>query len=414
MRGVFFGRLGTALAFWFGLLFAPPIPFQERKDVKLRTFFCMFSGSLMLGALAATPAQAQKSQQEIVIGHVAGYTGPVTKDATEMGAGAQVYFDFVNDKGGVLGRKVRLLVVDDNFKPDETVKLIASMNGKVSALLPPVGSANFDKVLKEGVLERVNFPILGVIPGVESFREPLRKNLFHFRAGDFDQLEKIVDLTTTVGQNKIGVLATNNPNGDQVIAYLNETLAKRNLKLAASEKYTIGPKIDWAPIIKGFQKSQPDVVILVGPPFATAAFIKEAKSASLSSALYGLSYTDSRLATKVAGNKLARGVAISQVLPNPNNRTLPLIKEFRENFEKYGKTKDVPSHFNLEGYIAGKLLVEAIRRSKDASPQGVTRGLEMLRSYDMGGFVVDFSPTKHNGSKFVDLSMIGAMGDLIY
>jgi ABC-type branched-subunit amino acid transport system substrate-binding protein len=374
----------------------------------------MFSGSLMLGALAATPAQAQKSQQEIVIGHVAGYTGPVTKDATEMGAGAQVYFDFVNEKGGVLGRKVRLLVVDDNFKPDETVKLIASMNGKVSALLPPVGSANFDKVLKEGVLERVNFPILGVIPGVESFREPLRKNLFHFRAGDFDQLEKIVDLTTTVGQNKIGVLATNNPNGDQVIGYLNETLAKRKLKLAASEKYTIGPKIDWAPIIKGFRKAQPDVVILVGPPFATAAFIKEAKSASLSSALYGLSYTDSRLATKVAGNKLARGVAISQVLPNPNNRTLPLIKEFRENFEKYGKTKDIPSHFNLEGYIAGRLLVEAIKRSRDASPQGVTRGLEMLRSYDMGGFVVDFSPTKHNGSRFVDLSMIGAMGELIY
>ena len=58
----------------------------------------MFSGSLMLGTLAAAPAQAQKSQQEIVIGHVAGYTGPVTKDATEMGAGAQVYFDSVNAK----------------------------------------------------------------------------------------------------------------------------------------------------------------------------------------------------------------------------------------------------------------------------------------------------------------------------
>jgi ABC-type branched-subunit amino acid transport system substrate-binding protein len=381
--------------------------------VKLRTLFRRFSGSLILAALAV-PAHAQKAQQEIVIGHVAGYTGPVTKDATEMGAGAQVLFDATNEKGGVLGRKLRLLVVDDNFKPDETVKLIASMNSKVSALLPPVGSANFDKVLKEGVLEKVNFPILGVIPGVESFREPLRRNLFHFRAGDFDQLEKIVDLTTTVGQNKIGVLATNNPNGDQVIAYLNETLAKRKLKLAANEKYTIGPKIDWAPIVKSYQKAQPDVIILLGPPFATAAFIKEAKSAGLSSSLYGLSYTDARLSTKVAGNKLARGVAISQVLPNPNNRTLPLVKEFRDNFEKYGKTKDVPSHFNLEGYIAAKLIVEAIRRSKDASPQGVTRGLEMLRSYDMGGYVVDFSPTKHNGSRFVDLSMIGATGELIY
>ncbi|HUL92808.1 MAG TPA: ABC transporter substrate-binding protein [Burkholderiales bacterium] len=365
---------------------------------------------VLAAALLASPARAQ----DIVIAHVAGYTGPVTKDATEMGAGAQVYFDAVNANGGVLKRKVRLLVVDDHFKPDETVQQILALKGKVSALLPPVGSAQFDKVLKEGVLEKIDFPILGVIPGVESFRQPLRKNMFHFRAGDFDQIAKMIDLTTSVGQNKIGVLATNNPNGEQVTAFMQDVLGKRNLKLAALAKYDIGPKIDWAPIIASYQKSQPDVIVLVGPPFATAAFIKEAKAAGLSSSLYGLSYTDFRLTTKVAGNQLARGVAIAQVLPNPNNRVIPLIKEFRDNFEKYGKVQGVPSHFNLEGYIAGKLLVEAIKRSKDASPAGVQRGLEMLRDYDMGGYIVDFSPSKHNGSTFVDMSMISASGELIY
>ena len=371
--------------------------------------------AFVVAALFSASASAQKKdQKEIVIGHVAGYTGPVTKDATEMGAGAQVYFDAVNDRGGVLGRKLRMLVVDDHFKPDETVQQIVALNGKVAALLPPVGSANFDKVIKDGVLEKINYPILGVIPGVESFRQPLRKNMFHFRAGDFDQLEKIVVLTTTVGQSKIGVLATDNPNGEQVIAYLNGTLAKRNLKLAGAAKYVIGPKIDWAPSIKVFQQAQPDVVILVGPPFATAGFIKEAKAAQLTSALYGLSYTDFRLAAKVAGNEGARGVAIAQVLPNPANRVVPLIKEFRGDFEKYGKVQGVPSHFNLEGYIAGKILVEAIRRSKDASPAGVERGLEMLRDWDMGGYVVDFSPSKHNGSVFVDMSIISASGELIY
>jgi len=372
------------------------------------------ASSLFLALLLGSLASQASAQQEIVIGHVAGYTGPVTKDATEMGAGAQVYFDAVNAGGGVLKRKVRLLVVDDHFKPEETVQQITALKGKVSALLPPVGSAQFDRVLKEGVLEKIDFPILGVIPGVESFRQPLRKNLFHFRAGDFDQIAKMIDLTTSVGMNKIGVLATNNPNGDQVTAFMQEALAKRQLKLAAVGKYDIGPKIDWAPVVKTFQQTQPDVIVLVGPPFATAAFIKEAKSAGVSSALYGLSYTDFRLAGKVAGPQLARGVAIAQVLPNPNNRTLPLIKEFRDNFEKYGKVQGVPSHFNLEGYIAGKLLVEAMRRSKDASPAGVRRGLEMLRDYDMGGFIVDFSPDRHNGSTFVDMSMISASGELIY
>jgi ABC-type branched-subunit amino acid transport system substrate-binding protein len=376
--------------------------------------FSYLASSLFLALVLGTLSSGAGAQQEIVIGHVAGYTGPVTKDATEMGAGAQVYFDAVNASGGVLKRKLRMLVVDDHFKPDETVQQIAAMNGKVAALLPPVGSANFDRVLKDGVLEKVNFPILGVIPGVESFRQPLRKNLFHFRAGDFDQLEKMVVLTTSVGQNKVGVLATNNPNGEQVIAYLNSTLAKRNLKLTVAAKYDIGPKIDWAPIVKSFDQAQPDVIILVGPPFATAAFIKEAKTANLGSALYGLSYTDFRLTTKVAGNALARGVAIAQVLPNPSNRTVPLVKEFRDNFAKYGKEQGVPSHFNLEGYIAAKLIVEAIRKSKDPTPAGIIRGLETLKDYDLGGYLVDFSPTKHNGSTYVDMSMISASGELIY
>jgi len=386
--------------------------------MKIVRLACSLSPFLLLGALAgslATEALAQKAAgKDIVIGHVAGYTGPVTKDATEMGQGAQVYFDAINAKGGVLGRKVRLLSVDDHFKGDESVKELLALKGKVSAVLPPVGSAQFTQVLKEGVLEKIDYPILGVIPGVESFRVPLRKNLFHFRAGDFDQIAKMIDLTTSVGQNKIGVLATDNPNGEQVTAFMQEQLAKKNLKLAAVAKYVIGPKIDWAPVIKTYQQTQPDMILLVGPPFATAAFIKEAKTAGVGSALYGLSYTDFRLATKLAGNQMARGVAIAQVFPNPANRVVPIIREFRDAFEKYSKVQGVPSHFNLEGYLAGKILIEAIRRSKDASGPGTLRGLEMLKDWDMGGYVVDFSPSNHNGSKFVDMSIIASSGELIY
>jgi ABC-type branched-subunit amino acid transport system substrate-binding protein len=378
--------------------------------VKPRTLTGLFFGSLIWGALAA-PANAQ---QEIVIGHVAGYTGPVTKDATEMGAGAQVYFEAVNAKGGVLGKKLRILVVDDHFKPEETSQLILSLNGKVSALLPTVGSAQMERVLKDGVFDKVNLPLVGTIPATESFRTPLNRNIFHFRAGDVDQLEKMIDLLSSIGQTKIGVLATNNPNGEQVIAYMNASLGKRNLKLAAVQKYDIGPKIDFVPMVAEFAKAPPDVVILVGPPFATAAFIKEAKGSGLGTSLYGLSYTDFKLVGKVAGGELARGVAIAQVLPNPANRTMPLVREFRENFDKYSKVEGVPSHFNLEGYIAAKLIVEAIRRSKNSTADGVRRGLEMLNDYDMGGYLVDFSPTKHTGSTFVDLSMISRSGELIY
>jgi branched-chain amino acid transport system substrate-binding protein len=368
----------------------------------------------VLGLVAAPTGAASAAAQEITIGHVAGYTGPVTKDATDMGAGAQVYFDAVNSRGGVIGKKLKLEKVDDHFKVEETGKLILAMNGKVSALLPPVGSAHIDRAMKDGVFEQINLPVVGIIPAVESFRTPINRNIFHFRAGDEEQLEKMISLLTSVGMKKIAVLATANPNGDQVITYMEGSLAKRNLKMSSVQKYQIGPSPDFTANIAAFKAAQPDAIVLVGPPGGTAKFIKDAKSSGLLSALYGLSYTDFRLVVKVAGGEMARGVAISQVLPNPNSDTLPLLKEFRANFAKYNPEVKQPSHFNLEGYISAKLIVEAIRRSKDGSPDGVRRGLELLRSYDLGGYVVDFSPSKHTGSSFVELSMINRTGELTY
>jgi branched-chain amino acid transport system substrate-binding protein len=90
------------------------------------------------------------------------------------------------------------------------------------------------------------------------------------------------------------------------------------------------------------------------------------------------------------------------------------VKEFQENWAKHAKDKGAPSFFNIEGYISAKLIVEAVRRSKDASPEGVRRGLEMLSKYDLGGYIIDFSPTKHWGSQFIELSLIGGSGRLVY
>src|SRR5262245_29285703 len=77
-----------------------------------------------------TPPRAPASvapTPEIVIGHVAGYTGPGAKEAAELKAGATAYLESVNERGGIDGRKLRLLTLDDQFKADNTVKLMAEI-----------------------------------------------------------------------------------------------------------------------------------------------------------------------------------------------------------------------------------------------------------------------------------------------
>jgi ABC-type branched-subunit amino acid transport system substrate-binding protein len=349
---------------------------------------------------------------QIMIGQVAGFKSATSKEANDMALGARVLIAAVNAHGGVLGKTVALLQADDNYKPEETAKEIEAMAGKVSALLPAIGSANVNYVLKTGLLDRITLPIVGTIPSNESFRNPPHKNLFHFRAGDRAQLEKIVEQLTTVGIKNIAVLARKNPSSDEGIVIIREALEKRGSKLSLISIYDVTAKT-FETQVKYMQEKQPDAIILLGTQQGIANVTKELKAGGVNALLYAVSYADFKLISSVTG-PAARGFVISQVMPNLNKTNLPLIRAFREDFAKYADTKEEPSHYHLEGYIAARLIVEAIRRTKDASPEGVKRGLEQMHQYDLGGYIVDFSATKHAGSTWVDLSMLSAAGLLVY
>jgi ABC-type branched-subunit amino acid transport system substrate-binding protein len=357
-------------------------------------------------------APGGKPGGDIVIGHVCGYTGPATNDANQMGAGAQVLIDSINERGGFNGRKFRLLVADDAFKPDNTVKLVEEMKGKAIALLPITGSTNAAALVKANTLA---MPLVGTIPAPDIVREWKNPNVFHIRASDSEQAERVLEQQLTIGLTKIAALVPNNPSGEQLIQIADAYLAKRNLKLAAKAVYLLaGPKVDLAPGLKDLEGKDYQAVIVFGPPPIIAQAIKAVKTAGVTAQLYAFSYADAPLIIKIAGKEFAHGVAIAQVMPNISNKTLGIVKEFQDNWAKYSKTKGEATFFNIEGYISAKLIVEAVRRSKDPSPEGVRRGLEMMSKYDLGGYTIDFSPTKHWGSQFIELSLIGGSGRLVY
>lgn len=388
----------------------------NNKDVNMSnsTFWKSTARLGVAGILTVGLCSHAFAQQEILIGHVAGFTGPVSKDATEMNAGATVAFAAANEKGGFEGRKFRIVQSDDTYKPDETVNQMKAMAGKVVALLPATGSANMDKVIKSGVLDTVSLPLVGTIPSPESARSPLHRNIFHFRAGDRDQLEKIVEQLTTVGITKIAVLASKNTASAERLAIVEQALQKRNLKLTASGFFTVGPKTDFAPAIGELSGKTVQAVLLIGPPSPVADLVKEIRGKGVVAQLLSISYADAAQVVKVAGPDTARGFVIAQVLPNLKSNNKALVTGFREDYKRYAATQGEPTHFNLEGYISARLIIESIRRSKDASPDGVRRGLELLRNYDMGGYTVDFSPTQHTGSRFVDLAVISRDGKLMF
>jgi len=108
------------------------------------------------------------------------------------------------------------------------------------------------------------------------------------------------------------------------------------------------------------------------------------------------------------------GVVISQVVPPPSEASVPVVAEYREAAEKLLNKKDY-SFTSLEAYIGAKVIVEAIRRAgPKITRESFRQALDSMSGYDAGGFIVGFSPKDHNGSSFVELTIIGKDGRFKY
>jgi branched-chain amino acid transport system substrate-binding protein len=87
---------------------------------------------------------------------------------------------------------------------------------------------------------------------------------------------------------------------------------------------------------------------------------------------------------------------------------MPVVREYQKAMQAAGK-EDKIDYTSLEGYIAAKVFTEGLRRAgQGLTREGLINALETINpsNYDVGGFDVDFSAKSHNGSKYVDETMI--------
>ena len=182
-------------------------------------------------------------------------------------------------------------------------------------------------------------------------------------------------------------------------------MAKRNLKIAASgtvERNTT----DVAAAVATLAKSKTGAIIMISAYKSCAAFIKSMRLAGALQQYWNVSFVGSKaLATELGDD--GRGVQISQVVPFPWSDVNPIVRDYQKRIggpEKYSFT-------SLEGYVAAKVLVEGLKRAgKNPTRESLVDGLASMGRFDLGGFSVTYTPTDHNGSNFVDLTIISRGG----
>jgi len=364
--------------------------------------------ALAVAALGFASAQAQTSgvsATAIVIGQSAPLSGANAELGNDIRNGALAYFKKVNDAGGVNGRKLQLATLDDaNQVPraEANTKKLVEEQG-VFALFGYASATLSRPALP--IVEKYRVPFLAPFTGADPMRV-FNKYVFNIRASYADELDKIVEHYVTFGLKRFAIVHYDDPVGKENLTAVERALKKRNLTIAsvAAWKDRAKPDIDGG--LKEVMKGNPDVVILTTLFKASSDFIKAAQKAGFSGQMVSNSFPGASPLAKELG-AAGSGVAITQVVPPPTRRSVPVVKEYQDAIEKQLGKKEF-SFTSLEAYIAAKVTVEAIRRAGPRlTRENFIQAIEGMKSYDTGDFPVSFSPTDHNGSDYVEITVIG-------
>jgi len=379
----------------------------------LATISRKFPWIVALGALLPTLACAQGapgvSADKILIGQAAVFSGPAAQLGIQMRNGIKAYFDAVNEKGGVHGRKLELVTEDDRYDPtvapQASKKLIDEH--KVFALVGYVGTPTGVQHLP--VVTQAKVPLVGMFTGAEALRVPMNRYVFHVRASYYDETEKIVEQVVSTGGKKISVFYQNDAYGEAGRKGTELALEKRKMKIHSQgtvERNTVAVEA----AAKAINATQPDAVVMISAYTSIAAFVRQMQKLGSGATFYNVSFVGSKALSEALG-KDGVGVAISQVVPFPWGTAVPVVKEYQAAAKKAG-LKDV-DFSALEGFLSAKVLVEGLKRTgRDLNREKFVDTMEKM-DVDLGGFHVAYSPKTHAGSKFVDLTIIARDGKFL-
>ena len=370
------------------------------------------SFALALGSALALPARARAT--DLVIGQVAPLSGSLASTGAQMVLGGRIYFEHVNAKGGVHGRTIRQVVLDDGYKVDETVRLTRELLARpdLLALYGFAGTANVGKLLADGVLEQGGAALVAPYTGGENLRTPFNPWIFHLRAGYADEAEHMVQQLTTLGMRRVAVMYQDDGFGQAGLEGVRSALTRRQLQLSAAAGYERNTdKVEEA--VRRIKASDAQAVIMISVNKPTAAFVKRYRELGGGAQLYNISVVDPAEIVKLAGLANAHGLGISQVVPYPYTPKLPAVREYQELLQRYAPDHQV-NYTSFEEFLGAKVLVEGLRRAGPNPTRGkVLEALESISAFDLGGITVNYSQRNRVGSRYVEVTVIGSAGKLL-
>jgi ABC-type branched-subunit amino acid transport system substrate-binding protein len=357
-----------------------------------------------LAAAFALPAFAQKDAGgPIVIGQSVPLSGSNKDLGEDIREGALAYLKRVNDAGGVNGRKIELVSLDDANDTKRSEANTKTLLDQGVIALFGYGSATLSRPALPHV-EAARIAFVSPFTGADPMRV-FNRFVYNHRASYADEMEKVVDHYTTFGIKRFAIVHYEDAIGKANLGAVERALKTRNLSVVAVASLQ-RTQTDISKDVAKVLEANPDVVITTTLYKHAADFVKLSRKQGSGAQFISNSFPGSTALANALGSE-GLGVAMTQVVPTVTKRSIPIVKEYQEASDKF-KGKKGYSFQALEAYIAMKVLVEGIRRAgPQPTREKLLTALDTIQNYDLGGYIVSFSPTNHNGSNFVGLTILG-------
>ena len=359
-----------------------------------------FGAALML----ALPLSLQAADK-ILIGQSAPLAGSNAEIGKDIRDGALAYFKRVNETGGVNGKHVELISIDDkNDRKTAGRNAIQLVNDANVVALFGFASTTLSLDAMPIVREK-HVPFFAPFTGADAIHKQ-GPYVFVMRASYADEMTKILEHWEGLGADRVTVLHYDDEIGNQNYATVERIMAKAGKK-AVSVKIERNKPVTEADVQR-IIAADPQVLIVTTLYGPTAKLIKMLHQENHPYNITALSFVGPSQLAQAAGPDAA-GISISGVVPPPGKTVLPVVRECGDAMKRAGIAE--LNYTNLESCIAAKVLVEAMRRAgREVTRESLYKALASMGTYDTGGYVVHFGPTERHGSNYVELAVIARGG----
>lgn len=366
---------------------------------KIPTLAAAAFGVVFLSAFNAAPATNNgTTDKDIVLGQSCALKGPAAGLGKGMQEGLRTYFDAQNERGGVHGRKITLLSVNDGYEPKKAAKATRMLieKKKVFMMIGEVGTPTSKVAVP--ICEENNIAFIAPFTGAEFLRAPFKPQVVNLRGSYYQEMERLAEyLVDKKGLKKIACFYQNDGYGKAGLSGIEIALKARGLALVSTGTYERNT-VAVATGVKSVAAGNPDAVIMVGAYKPCAAAIKSGKAnPALSGALFcNISFVGTKNLIKALGDD-SEGCIVSQVVPYPWDTSLPLVKEYQEAMKKR-KAEASIGFVTLEGYMAGKFYCQVLEHVQgELTTEKFLAAVTDKGSFDLGGVTLEFGENDNQG-----------------